>query len=361
MRIDLRLNYPVLEEQAALLQNILRHTTAEVLTGGLILAPFGGRDADREVAAQWLSKPGYPSVSAERIFISGGGHHSLVVCLLAAQLTGAAIAVEPLTYSGFLALQDSFSLRMIACAADEHGLMPEALRAACRHDAGLRAVYLMPTVHNPLGTVMPAWRREEIIAVARERNLLIIEDDAYGFLEANPPPGFALLAPERTCYFLSLSKPFAPGVKTAFITVPERLAPAAEAAIRRTVSGASPLLAGLVSRLMTDGTLERVILAKRADAAHRQRLARGILDGVAVQGHPGSYHLWLTVGEAFSADAICEALERDGIDTTPAKLFAAGKTAVPNAFRIALGQERDEKRLTYALEEIARRCRAATG
>ncbi len=356
MNVDLRLNYPVLEEQAAVLNDALRRATADELDAGLVLAPFAGRDSDRATAARWLSSPGYPAVPPSRVFINCGGHHAMVVCLLAAELTGAAIAVEPLTYSGLLALREPFDLRMVPCEMDQHGMTAESLRAASRKDPALRAVYLMPTVHNPLGIVMPKSRREEIAAVARERDLLIIEDDAYGFLEADPPPSFALLAPERACYFLSMSKPFASGLKTAFLLVPDHLGSAMEVAIRRTVSGASPLLAGLVSRLIDDGELARIIRAKRADAARRQRLAREILQGLTVRAHPASYHLWLSLGPDRSADEICASLARDGIDTAPGRIFTPETACPPNALRLALGQERDETKLLAALREVARRC-----
>ncbi len=361
MSIDLRINYPVLGHQAALLQDALRLTTLESLDAALVLPPFSGRTHDREIGARWLSRPEHPPVSPSRVFLGSGGHHSFIVCLLAAGLTGTAIAVEPVTYSGFLAVADLFNLQMTACDMDEHGLIPEALRAASRKNPSLRSVYLMPTVHNPLGTVMPTWRREEIITVARERDLLIIEDDAYGFLEPAPPPSFALLAPQHTFYFLSLSKPFSPGLKTAFLAVPERLVASTESAIRQTVSGASSLLAGLACRLIADGSLSRVILAKRADAIQRQKLAREILDGLAVRGHPSSYHLWLTLGSELIADEVCASLQLDGIETTPARLFVVDKTPSPNAFRVALGQERDMGRLAGALREVARRCKHVAG
>jgi DNA-binding transcriptional MocR family regulator len=44
-----------------------------------------------------------------------------------------------------------------------------------------QAVYLMPTLNNPTGVVMPLERRLELVEVCRAHDLVIIDDDAYGF------------------------------------------------------------------------------------------------------------------------------------------------------------------------------------
>src|SRR5690606_17491881 len=65
-------------------------------------------------------------------------------------------------------------------------------------------------------------RRDEIVEVARKRDLLLIEDDIYrvfGNDESLTP--LAELAPERTIHIASLSKALAPGLRLAFVLPPE--------------------------------------------------------------------------------------------------------------------------------------------
>lgn len=82
---------------------------------------------------------------------------------------------------------------------------PDALESRCR-DRKLKAVCVMPTVYNPLGSVMDMATRYRIVEVARKHDLLLIEDAAYAFLEAGPPLSLFALAPERTVYVGGFSK-----------------------------------------------------------------------------------------------------------------------------------------------------------
>ena len=80
----------------------------------------------------------------------------------------------------------------------------------------LSAVYTMPTVHNPLGSVMDLRTRLQMGRCRRRHDLLIIEDSAYDFLEPAPPACLLSLAPERTLHVGSFSKSLATGLRIGF-------------------------------------------------------------------------------------------------------------------------------------------------
>ncbi len=91
----------------------------------------------------------------------------------------------------------------------------------CRKNK-LRAIYLMPNLHNPIGIVMDEATRHKITHIARRYNLLIIEDNAYGFLEANPPPSFISLIPDHTIHVDSFSKNIATGLCLGYLIAPNK-------------------------------------------------------------------------------------------------------------------------------------------
>jgi len=165
----------------------------------------------RERAAAWLG------FAPARTWITCGGHHGTLNALLASGLAGERVAVEGTTYPGLLDQCKMLKTEVVACAIDNDGLIPDALRAACERarveGKPIRGFLTMPTVQNPMGFVTPLARREEIVAIAREFDLKIIEDDAYGFMEADAPPNYAVLAPERTFYVRGLAKSFSPAVR----------------------------------------------------------------------------------------------------------------------------------------------------
>jgi DNA-binding transcriptional MocR family regulator len=235
---------------------------------------------------------------------------------------------------------------------DDDGTIPASLREACL--GGVRAFYSMPTIHNPLGGVMPLGRRNEIVAIAREHDLLLLEDDAYGFLAPAAPPHFALLAPERAFYVYSLSKPFAPAVKVSFLIAPERFQSTLTNTIRITSSGVAPLLAAAMCQAIENGTLNTLILAKRQDAIRRQEIARDVFRHVPFAAHPSSYHLWLTVPMSREAQQIHASLRLEGVDITPAGAFEVSPTERIRGLRVALGSECDLERLREGLLLVER-------
>jgi DNA-binding transcriptional MocR family regulator len=75
----------------------------------------------------------------------------------------------------------------------------------------VKAIYTMPTLHNPLGWVANDAFRREMAAIACEHDLLIIEDATYVWLVDNPPLPIHHYAPERTLYLAGFSKTWPPG------------------------------------------------------------------------------------------------------------------------------------------------------
>lgn len=369
--IDLRLNYPVLPGQAETLRAALADlaTDADRVAEILALPPYEGRPADRARAAAWLSGPSgemaaddAAPIGPDAVLLGAGGHHAVFAALLAVGVHGGVIVTDPLTYSGLIAQAGLLGARLVACPGDADGMDPAALRDVCEREGdNVRLVYLMPTVHNPLGTVMSLARRRELVAVARERDLLLLDDDAYGFLEANPPPSLARLAPERAFQVVSFSKPFGPGLKLSFLVAPPAWRTRAAGAIRQTVSGAVTLWAGLVTGWLADGTLTRVVEAKRAEAIRRQAVAREILAGLDYSAHPTGFHGWLRLPAGTDADALHARLLADGVDTVPASAFAVERATALAGLRVALGQEPDAGRREAGLRRVATAVRDASG
>lgn len=75
----------------------------------------------------------------------------------------------------------------------------------------------------------------ELVAIARQHGLIIIEDGTYALLADDAPPPLASLAPETTVYVSSLSKSVATGLRVGFVCAPGEWVPKLERAIRATV------------------------------------------------------------------------------------------------------------------------------
>lgn len=344
--INLTRNYPVLSSQ----HNTFKAFVADYnsrYTDWLTIIPFGGREQDREVAAQLT-----PGIDAGRLQIATGGHHGCLVIILAAGLQGKAIAVEDLSYPAFTDIAKLLGCTIVPCATDEHGLIPSALEHACIHQS-VRGVYLMPTVHNPTGRVMPLDRRHDLITIARKHGTIILDDDAYGFLDTAAIPNFAQLAPDLGWYLNSVSKPLAPDIKVAYIASPPGTQDAIGEAIKLTTSNPSAFFTGLVSELIRTGQYASIVAQKRLEGHRRQELVRAHWPTASITAHPNSWHLWVNIPPNTTAPTIAAQASQAGVSIIPGNAFATVAPAGQSHIRVALGSDPDDTRLLQAITTLA--------
>ena len=321
--------------QAELLRTALRQLALSGdLESLLRYQPHGGRLHERASVARHLGRSGL-NVPAEQVLIVNGAQHGLSVVLMALLQPGDVIAVDALTYPGFKALALALHLELLPIPSTESGPDLDALARLCRRRS-VRAVYSMPTLHNPLGWVMSLEQRQHLVAIARAHDLHIIEDAAYAFLVDNPPTSLADLAPERTVYVSGFSKSVAAGLRVGFIVAPAEKVSVLERIIRVTAWNAPGVMTAITSAWLDDGTVTRLESQKRKDAQARQLIADEQLAGLHRIRHPSSYFVWLPLSEDARADQVVAALAREQVSVSTAQPFATS-AHVPHAIRLALG------------------------
>ncbi|MFJ3095454.1 aminotransferase-like domain-containing protein [Streptomyces hydrogenans] len=333
--VDLTFNYPSLPGQADLLRQALR----EVATSGdldslLRYQPHRGRPQDRASVARHLRRRGI-TADADRILIAGGAQHGLAITLMATLNAGDVVAVDALTYPGFKVIAHALGLDLEPIPTTAGGPDLDALDRLCaRRPVG--AIYTMPTLHNPLGWVMPATDRTRLVGIARRHGALIIEDASYAYLVEDPPPPLAATAPDITVYVSGLSKSVATGLRVGFVLAPSPLVPALERAIRATTWNTPALTTAIACHWLDDGTVDQLEARKRDDARARQVLVRQELAGLPLIGHPSSYFTWLPLPDGARADRLTATLARRNISVSTAEPFTTS-TQTPQALRLALG------------------------
>jgi DNA-binding transcriptional MocR family regulator len=349
--IDLNFNYPSLPGQADLLRQALRQLALSGdLESLLRYQPHAGRLHERASVARHLGERGL-NVSAEQVLIVSGAQHGLAVLMMTLLKPGDVIAADALTYPGFKTLAETLHLEVLPIPVTANGPDLSALDKLCR-SRPVRAVYSMPTLHNPLGWVMDTAQRERLVAIARQHDLMIIEDAAYAFLAENPPPPVAEMAPERTVYVSGLSKNIATGFRVGFVAAPLHWVAGFERTVMATTWNTPGVMTAIATAWLDDGTVYQLEAQKRADAQARQTLAREVLTGLETVTHPSSYFIWLPLAEDARADQIAMALMREHVSVSPAEPFAI-TPHVPHAIRLALGSV-DMVSLRQALLKVKR-------
>lgn len=333
-RVDLELNFPLVGEQAALLSTSLtRLLRPDLLAGMLRPVTASGTAPARAAAATLLSRLDWAPDPA-RILFAGNGRQAIAAAIAALVPVGGRLGVEALTYPVVKAVAARLGVTLVPLAMDEHGLLPQAVRTAA-----VRAVYVQPTLHNPLGITMPGDRRAELAEVLAERDLPAIEDSIYTFLHSgsvDDQPPLAARAPDHVVLVDSMSKRIAPGLTLGFAVPPPALHERVVGALRSGGWTASRFAIEAATQCVVDGTAARIQAAKRVEAATRQRIVAELLAGFTVHADPGAFHCWWELPEPWRAETFVAAAARQGIAVTPAAAFAVGHGRAPNAVRIAI-------------------------
>ncbi|MBW8822276.1 MAG: aminotransferase class I/II-fold pyridoxal phosphate-dependent enzyme, partial [Streptomyces sp.] len=242
-------------------------------------------------------------------------------------------------------------ITLVPLATDEEGLRPESVAAAHR-TAPLSALYVQPTLHNPTSVTTSYERRRQLALAVNDLHLPVVEDRIWSFLAEDDDP-LAALAPALTHVVDGLSKRVAPGLTVGFLVVPEKRVDAVADAVRSGGWGAGRFALEAGVRWTVDGTVARLVEAKRADAARRQRVLAECLGGFAVRSDPRAYYAWWQLPAPWRADTFTAAAAALGVALTPGPSFAVDPNRTPDAVRLGLA--------SAAVPDLERALRALAG
>jgi 2-aminoadipate transaminase len=321
-------------------ETLERATYAVVRDGATALqyGPSGGLPATKDVVVEVMNAEGTPA-RCENVFATNGAQQGLELMGRVFLEEGDAVLTEAPTYFGALNAFAAYGARIIPVPMDERGMRVdaarEALEEARRSGTRVKFVYTIPNFQNPSGVTMAAERRRELLELAREYGVLILEDNPYGMLrfEGEAPPNLAALEdgkPGRVVYLGTFSKIFAPGVRLGWVHAhPEILEK-----MRQAKKGADLGPANL-SQVLTVayfrsgewwGYLERLkeTYKERRDAM-LDALAEFMPAGVRWTRPEGGFFVWVTLPEGLDAAALAtEALARNVVYVPGADFYPDG-------------------------------------
>ncbi|MDH4585157.1 PLP-dependent aminotransferase family protein [Pseudomonas sp. BN415] len=330
------------------------------LTELTLYSPDAGLPHYRQAGAQWLAHGDFQP-QAEQVLCVNGGQHGLLCTLMALLRAGDTLVTEQLTYPGLITVARMLGIKLLGAAIDDEGLIPASLDELCRHNR-VSAIYCSPTLQNPTTGVLSAQRREAIVAICREHNLLIIEDEAHAVLVENRPPPLSHYAPERTVLISSLSKAVAAGLRVGYLHAPTTLISRIGAALRATCWMATPLAMELASNWIENGIAKKLLRQQIAEIARRKQLVQGQLEGLNYRTHPQCPHFWIEVPEPWRASDVEADLKLKSYLIATAEAFAIGRAAVPQFVRASVSNaSHDDQLLLEGFKVLANTLRQDSG
>jgi 2-aminoadipate transaminase len=275
-------------------------------------------------------------VDPARVLVTNGSLQGMV--FLAERFAGERVLVEAPTYDRPLKILAAHGVETAPIAMDDEGLDLDALAQVLESGGKPAFLYSIPTFQNPSGRTLSAERRHRLAEIAREHELLVLEDDPYGLVRFDgdaPPTLFELEGGTRVAYSSSFSKTIAPGLRVGYFVLPLALERELEALATSTYI--TPVLLGqatvfeFLRRGNFEPNLERVsrLLCARRDAM-LEALERELPD--ARWSRPqGGYFVWLELPEGADAGALLERATSAGVTFVPGADFGGA----PNTARLA--------------------------
>src|SRR3712207_299686 len=190
--------------------------------------PTAGLESIKDVIVEVMDAEGTPA-RQEDVFVTTGAQQGLDLVAKVFLDEGDAVLCEGPTYAGALNAFAAYRPRIVHVPMDRAGMIPvaahEALKKARKQGIRVKFIYTVPNFQNPTGVTLAAHRRRELLEIAREYDLVILEDNPYGMLrfEGESLPSIASLEQEsgagadRVVYLGTFSKIFAPGVRLGWV------------------------------------------------------------------------------------------------------------------------------------------------
>lgn len=292
----------------------------------------GGKGTEelRELICEIMAEEGILGASPDDVVVTTGSQSAQDIAAKVFCNPGDVVLVEDPTYVGALNTFEAYQVQVEPIFMDEQGLIPEHLesRIAALEAEGkrIKILYTIPSFNNPSGITLAAERRQRVVDICRDHNILVLEDNPYGMLRFDGHPLTPLRAnnPDDVIYCGSFSKIFSPGVRLGWALVPRHLYRRFYLAAEAVVLCPSTLTQLIVTEFFRVFDWRAYLAESRAVYAERcEAMLRALAEHFPAEATwttpEGGFFVWVTLPE--------------GIDTYPLLYQAidAGVVFIPGA------------------------------
>ncbi len=292
-------------------------------------------------------------VAPQNLYLGYGASHGLDVACTLFTRTGDTVWVEEPSYYLVRQILLDHGLNIVGVPTDENG-MDVAAAAQMLASGDLprpQLVYVIPTYHNPMGSVMPSDRRQRLVELAVENEFIVAADEAYHLLHyADPPPPTLATYDRSECGAVvslgSFSKILAPGIKLGWVHARPKLVERYTYAGSNFSGGNNNFAAAIVDVAIRTGLLAEHLANLRQIYRERvtvmDRALAGYLPDARFQVPSGGYYFWLRLPEEVDTRALERCALEAGVTMRSGPAFS-GQSLFENCLRVCFAlSEPDE-------------------
>ena len=292
-----------------------------------------------------------------QVVITEGAHEALILCVRLLTDPGDTVWMEDPGYRGAKAAFHASDVRLQPLRVDNEGVM---IPSELWERSPPRLVYVTPSHQYPLGSVLCASRRLDLIAQARRHGTWILEDDYDSEFRHQGEPIAAMqgMVPDAPVVYVgTFSKTMFPALRLGFLILPATLAAQARDALDELLRGGHRFEQLALADFIRSGQFARHLgrmrrLYRERQTALRNALASDFDPAYAVIGERCGLHLTVRLDPAFPDKAIVAAAQREGIGPRALSSFALDPQPTDNGLVIGYG-DTDATRIPELVKRLA--------
>lgn len=286
----------------------------------------------------------------EELIITDGALQALYIALASVCQPGDVIAVEsPCVFSALEVIR-MLKLKVVEIPLDNYnGLDLEELKNAC-DTASIKAVLVTPNFQNPTGILFSDEQKKELLAIAQQYGIALIENDIYGdlnFSGVRPSTIKSFDESGLVMTYSSYSKTLAAGIRLGWLSAGKFFKEAEQ--IKFSLgSTVSPVYQETVLKLLESGSYDRHVRRFRMQLAQNAYYTLNLLvthfpENTKILTPAGGYNIWFEMPEEVNMDEFYERCKQIGVRFTPGATFSFSP-AFHQFFRVVFADKYSAKR-----------------
>jgi 2-aminoadipate transaminase len=296
---------------------------------------------------RWFTQNGLQATDDE-VIITTGCQQSMDLIRKLLVGPGDSVAMENPTYPGAVAALAPSPVQHLQLPVEDSGMDLRGLNALMSHNR-CKLIYSVPNFHNPTGRTMPLEARRQLVTLASQFRVPIIEDDVFGELRYSGPvlPPLRSLSPEMVIYIGSFSKMLTPGLRLGWILAPQPVIRQINILKQSTDLHTNLLIQAVMDEFCRRDLLNRHmkrmrrIFMKRRDAM-AEALHRHFPSDVRFDVPDGGLSMWVSLPHDFNTEDLLPLAGDRGVQYLPGSAFYL-RSHLRNSLRLSFAQEPEER------------------
>ena len=303
----------------------------------------------REILAQRMARRGV-SCDADNIAITTGSQQSIDLISKMFINRGDTILVEKPTYMSALDVFNTYGANIVGVEMDDEGLRMDALEQALKNHPEAKFLYTVPPFQNPTGRTLPVDRRQRMVELARQYDIVIIEDDPYGQLRfaGDPVPAVKSFDSDGRVFYLStFSKTLTPGLRTGWVVADpafiKHFTVIKQSADLHTDNVAQQVIAEFLADFNIDEHIAKIRqVYRQREQLMIEQIQKHFPTGVKYTNPDGGLFIWVEIPGNINTQDLFDQCIKNNVAFVPGEPFYPGEPE-SGTFRLNFSNMSEEK------------------